>query len=134
MSKADAVVFACALWVVSSVHANAQSSADDTYPMSRDAAARDLVDDYVPRKHCAEPFMQKFQLDAAECAARLATARERCPSMITDGLPAELDEKLAYRLVGRSKVCMLTTLLQRAYNAEAADRASEVMWEKDHPQ
>ncbi len=125
-------LFAAVLCSLPGSHAAAQSPAGDGYPMPRDATVRDLVDGYSAQKQCNDGFLQKFKLSAADCAARVETARNECPAMIADGLPDELDVRLAYRAVGRSRVCLLTTIWQRPYNAEAADRASDALYAKDN--
>ncbi len=100
--------------------------------MSRDAAIKDLVASYSPQENCDAKFLEKFKIALSECATKVALAKKDCPTLIAENLPNELDEKQAYKLVGRSKACVLVTIWGRPYNGLVVDRAAEKMWEKEH--
>jgi hypothetical protein len=104
----------------------------DAYPMPRDVTVSDLVESYSPQENCRAEFLERFTITSSDCAARVALAKTTCPALIVEGLPDVLDEKHVYRLMGRSKVCVLTTIWGRPYNGAAADRAADRMWAKDH--
>jgi hypothetical protein len=107
-------------------------AAPDIYPIPRDAAVADIMNGYSTEESCSEPMLRVAKRTAAECADLLALAKKRCPARIAEGLPDELTERDAYRLAGRSKVCVLLTISGRPYRNEPADRASEALWKRDH--
>lgn len=110
------------------LHVHAASP--EPFPLPRDASVRDIVAAYSVEKTCHPAFLEKFHLSKQACSAKLELARQDCPALIAAGLPDWLDERQTYMLMGRSRVCLLTTIWGRPYNSDAADRASEEIWKK----
>jgi hypothetical protein len=107
-------------------------AAPDVYPMPRDAAVADIMNGYSTDESCSERMLRVVKRNAEECADFLVLAKKTCPAKIAEGLPDELTERDAYRLAGRSKVCVILTISGRPYRNEPADRAAEALWKRDH--
>jgi len=101
------------------------------FPLARDASAQDIVAGFSIEKTCHLKFLEKFKLTRNNCGAKLELARKNCAALIVEGLPEWLQERQLYTLMGRSRVCLLSTIWGQPYNREAADHASEAMWKKD---
>jgi hypothetical protein len=124
----DRLLLACLAAFV----AGQSEAAPDVYPMPRDASVADILNTYSVEQSCSERMLRVVKRTAAECADRLALAKKECAAKIAEGLPDELTERDAYRLAGRSKVCVLLTISGRPYRNAPADSAAEALWKRDH--
>ena len=86
---------------------------------------------YSPETTCTERVLAPLKITPEECKARVEKAKLECPAQISIGLPAQLDEKQAFILVGRSRWCLTKVVIGQQYRNEDFDPLSEKMWH-DH--
>lgn len=99
----------------------------------RDQEIAKQVNRYSVSKNCSEAFLEGFSIPASACAAKVAQAKETCPAIIGKGLPAELDDNQRYRVIARSHVCIIDTILEKDPDIGYADGTADALWEKVRP-
>ncbi|MEO5625906.1 MAG: hypothetical protein ABIQ70_07860 [Dokdonella sp.] len=100
---------------------------------ARDQEIAKQVNKYSVSNNCSEAFLEDFSIPTAVCAAKVAQAKETCPAIIGKGLPAELDDNQRYRVIARSHVCIIDTILEKDPDIGYADRTADALWEKVRP-
>ncbi|MEO7324615.1 MAG: hypothetical protein ABIW82_07280 [Dokdonella sp.] len=119
-------VAALLLLATFNVRCEAQSSV-------RDQEIAKQVNKYSVSRNCTEAFLEDFSIPTAVCAAKVAQAKEDCPAIVGKGLPAELDDNQRYRVIARSHVCIIDTILGKDPDIGYADGTADALWEKVRP-
>jgi hypothetical protein len=99
-------------------------AASDVFPMPRDAAITQFVGAYS-NKSCTTRVLEGLKITADECAARTEKAKEKCPTLIAEGLLKGIDEKQLGIVVARSVGCLMMMIVGKPYENAPWDKTAE---------